>query len=87
VTDADGRRGSGSPGSSRSPGHEVVDGAQLSLVRGAVDRAPGQDGRPPHAVATSDLFERLALWLADVSAEAACASSEEPDVARLEPAS
>ena len=56
-----------------------VERAQLSLVGGAVDRAPGQPGRPRHGVADNDLVARLALWLADVAAEASLATLQTAD--------
>jgi hypothetical protein len=51
-------------------------GPNLSLADGALDPASSGPGNRPMAATDEDVLLRLALWLAEVAAEAARAAAE-----------
>ena len=62
----------------RAGGDGPTHGLSLQLAGGALDPAPGRPEHGPRAATDEDVLLRLAVWLADVAAEAALAAEPAP---------
>ena len=65
----------------RASGNGSMRVLSLPLVSVALDPTPSRPGSGPSAMSDEEVRLRLALWLADVAAEAAPAASFAPGVA------
>jgi hypothetical protein len=65
----------------RASGNGSMRVLSLPLVSVALDPTPSRPGLGPSAATDEDILLRLALWLADVAAEASPAASFAPAVA------